>query len=190
VGVLDAMQTPLSIERNFHHDLRREQAVMNLADLTLLNIALHEAGHLCGGAARGVGVIAVIGPCDTEFGEAAAETVHDECGVEDELFFIACGVAASRQFGLGTDGARKDLQDFNDIDADETTKLRARREADEFVQSHTIEIMRMAYALFQMGVINHPLTQEIYDGSIQVGVPLEFLDAIDELSNWNWVRKV
>jgi hypothetical protein len=116
-------------------------------------------------------------------------TYHDECSLDDELFLIACGIAASRKFGLGMDGARKDLNDFMAIDADEPIKQRARRDADEFVVSHTTEIVRMAYALFQMGVINHPLTREIYAGSIQVGVPLEFLDAVDDLLNWNWVWK-
>jgi hypothetical protein len=158
-------------------------------ELTVLNYSLHESGHLCGACARNIAVIVVIGPADTEFGETAAETVHDECAVVDDLFILACGVAASRQFGLGTDGARKDLHDFNVINADETIKQRARRDADEFVQSHTIEIIKMAYVVFQMGVINHPSTQEIYEGKIQVGVSLEFLNAIDELSNWDWILK-
>jgi hypothetical protein len=156
-----------------------------------VNYAVHESGHVCAAASRNLPVSAEIGVVVTEIGRAGAMTWHRGGTADDDLFILACGIATSRQFGLGEAGLLRDIRRIDVIAAalsdPESAKQRASEEAELFVKDNNM-IIKMAYALDQNKKLNEKTTQQIYTGEIDVEVPPEFHAALDLVSKWIWTR--
>jgi hypothetical protein len=154
--------------------------------LTRVNYSLHEAGHICGALHRHIRCDAALVPVMTDLGECAAMSYHYGGNVRNDLFILACGIAASRYFQLGEAGLRKDHHDIAAFDAAPLTKKQAQRRADEYVAANVDIILRMAYKLCELGVLDQSATQGIFDGTIPVTVSQEFLAAVADIPNFDW----
>jgi hypothetical protein len=156
-----------------------------------VNYAVHESGHICAAASRNLPVSAEIGVVVTDIGRAGATTWHRGGTLDDDLFILACGIAASRRFGLGEAGLLRDVHRIDVIAAPlpdpESAKQRASEEAELFVKDNNM-IIKMAYALDQNKELDEETTQQIYNGEIDIEVPPEFYAALDKVSKWTWTR--
>src|SRR6202521_1573693 len=159
------------------------------------NFATHEAGHICAACSRNIPVEAEIREAVEQIGSTGARTWHYGGTNEDDLFIIYAGVATTKHFKLhgvndDTDnpGTLKDVRDIEEIAADlfdpESAKQHARNEAETFVNGNQDIILKMAYALFSSanGELDEETTRKIYDGTISVPLPQDFLDALDQVS--------
>jgi hypothetical protein len=157
--------------------------------LTNINYAVHEAGHIVGALSRNLRTDAAIGSIQTELGRAGAAMWHSEGTIADELFILACGIAASKQFGLGTAGLLKDLHDFDVLDADDAVKQRAQDEADLLIATNTDIVRKMAFALYRHGTLDEATTQAIFAGAIGIKPPKSFLAALEQIPKFYWALK-
>lgn len=158
-------------------------------ELTRANYSVHEAGHAAAACSRNLAVSVALEVFDTEVGQASAATYCDPENVEDYLFMVGAGIAAARRFGLGVAGTLKDWHDLDTVDVDDSLKSRLLSDATEFVDQNAAMIVRMAYSLFYMGSLDDDTTRKIYDGEIDVDVPQDFLDAVDEVGKTEWRLK-
>jgi hypothetical protein len=187
----------------FHFQLRfgakRGEMDNERERLMRCNFATHESGHIAAACSRHLQVEAEISDLVEQIGRTSAMTWWYDGTDQDDLFVIYAGIEATRYFKLHgenneTDnpGTLKDFALIEEISAElpdpELSKQSARNDAEAFVNGNTDRILKMAYALYTStnGTLSTEETRKIYDGEIDVVVPQDFRDTLDQISQFVW----
>ncbi len=156
------------------------------------NSALHEAGHLAAAIRLGIPAIARIG----WDGFSSGRTNYDPTGVslENALLIIFAGIVVVENFHLRKAGLTFDLKDIDDalvaLPAAEaaTIKVRARVNAEVFVEQRLGCILRLALALIEKRSLDEQSAKEVFEGRIKMNVPDEFCEALKLLPRAVWLE--